>query len=102
MVIRERAQMLHAEGREFPREKRRRKEKERKPIRSPHDAHSTWFADRLPFIVVVVLGGEELVKALTFPPSSLGGDEASFTSTHMRCVISFFFLRGLFEYFLLP
>ena len=79
------------------------KKKNESPIRLPHDAHSTWFADRLPFVVVVVLGGEEVVKALTLPPSSLGGDEASFISTHMGCVmITFLFLRFfvLVEYFL--
>jgi hypothetical protein len=42
------------------------------------------------------LGGEEVVKSLTLPPSSLGGDEASFTSTHMCCVITFLFLRFFF------
>lgn len=67
------------------------KKKNESPIRLPHDAHSTWFADRLPFVVVVVvLGGEEVVKALTLPPSSVGGDEAFFISTHMRSVITFF------------
>ena len=78
------------------------KKKNESPIRLPHDAHSTWFADRLPFVVVVVLRGEEVVKALTLPPSSLGGDEASFISTHMRCVITFLFLRFfvLVDYFL--
>jgi hypothetical protein len=71
------------------------KKKNESPIRLPHDAHSTWFADRLPF-VVVVLGGEEVVKALTLPPSSVGGDEASFISTHMRRVITFLFLSFFF------
>ena len=74
----------------FQEKKEDEKKKNESPIRLPHDAHSTWFADRLHF-VVVVLGGEEVVEALTLPLSSLGGDEASFISTHMRCVISFFF-----------
>ena len=75
----------------FQEKKEDEKKKNESPIRLPHDAHSTWFADRLPFVVVVVLRGEEVVKALTLPPSSLGGDEASFISTHMRCVITFLF-----------
>ena len=86
----------------FQEKKEDEKKKNESPIRLPHDAHSTWFADRLPFVVVVVLRGEEVVKALTLPPSSLGGDEASFISTHMRCVITFLFLRFfvLVDYFL--
>ena len=74
--------MLHSRE-----ERKKGKKKNESPIRLPHDAHSTWFADRLPFVVVVVvLRGEELVKALTLPPSSVGGDEASFISTHMQVV----------------
>ena len=80
----------------FQEKKEDEKKKNESPIRLPHDAHSTWFADRLPFVVVVVLRGEEVVKALTLPPSSLGGDEASFISTHMRCVITFLFLEVFF------
>jgi len=70
----------------FQEKKEDEKKKNESPIRLPHDAHSTWFADRLPFVVVVVLRGEEVVKALTLPPSSVGGDEASFISTHMQVV----------------
>ena len=86
----------------FQEKKEDEKKKNESPIRLPHDAHSTWFADRLPYVVVVVLRGEEVVKALALPPSSLGGDEASFISTHMRCVITFLFLRFfvLVDYFL--
>ena len=87
----------------FQEKKEDEKKKNESPIRLPHDAHSTWFADRLPFVVVVVLRGEEVVKALTLPPSSVGGDEASFISTHMRCVSTFLFLRFFCfgrEYFL--
>jgi hypothetical protein len=98
VVIRERERHVTFQEK---REKKGKKKNE-SPIRLPHDAHSTWFADRLPFVVVVVLRGEEVVKALTLPPSSLGGDEASFISTHMRCVITFLFLRFfvLVDYFL--
>ena len=74
----------------FQEKKEDEKKKNESPIRLPHDAHSTWFADRLPFVAVVVLRGEEVVKALTLPPSSVGGDEAFFISTHMRSVITFF------------
>ena len=76
----------------FQEKKEDEKKKNESPIRSPHDAHSTWFADRLPFVVVVVLGGEEVVEALTLPPK-LVGEEASFIFTHVRCVITFLFLR---------
>ena len=90
MMIRERGHKCYMPPRDesFQEKKEDEKKKNESPIRLPHDAHSTWFTDRLPF--AVVLGGEEVVEALTLPLSSLGGDEASFTSTRMRSVISFF------------
>ena len=97
MMIRERERERHVTF------KRKNKGKKKNEIQSlPHDAHSTWFADRLPFVVVVVFCGEEVVKALLLPPK-LVGDDASFTSTHMRCAITFLFFEVFFvlvEYFL--
>ena len=85
--------------------KRKEKKRERKRTKVQSAYRTTRIQRGSPIVslsLLLLFCVEEVVKALALPPSSLGGDEASFISTHMRCVITFLFLRFfvLVDYFL--